>query len=89
MLDTASLLTLLLKDRYRESMRAFREWRHIKLLKRHGRGHIEGGVEAISAGSCVVECPACPQPGRNLPAKWRECPPELRYAITLLLLYGH
>ncbi len=77
----ASCLIVLAKDRYRETFRAFRQWRHLKLLKRHGRGHAIGGIEATLMGSCAVECPACPQPGRNLPENWRECAPELRYVF--------
>ena len=76
---TASVLTFCPKNRYHESLRAFREWRHLKLLKRHGRGHVENGIEKTSPGSCAVECPACPQPGRNLPVNWRDCPPNLSY----------
>lgn len=76
-------LILLLKNRYRESFRAFREWRHLKLLKRHGRGHVQNGIATTLAGSCAVECPACPQPGRNLPEGWRDCLPELWYVLVL------
>lgn len=76
--DTTLNLTRCLENHYRETFRAFRQWRHLKLLKRHGRGHVKNGIETTSAGSCAVECPACPQPGRNLPENWRECPPELR-----------
>jgi hypothetical protein len=83
--EDESMLIVLLKDRYRECFRAFREWRHLKLLKRHGRGYFKNGIEATSAGSCAVECPACPQPGRNLPENWRECPPELRCVLDRIL----
>jgi hypothetical protein len=79
--DITFILTALRKDRYRESFRAFRQWRHLKLLKRHGRGHVNNGIETTVAGSCAVECPACPHPGRNLPPDWRECRPELRYVL--------
>ena len=37
-------------------------------LKRAGRGHNSSGVDGTSPGGLVVECPACPHPGRNLPA---------------------
>ncbi len=85
----AIILTIYLKNCYRESFRAFRQWRHLKILKRHGRGHVIGGIESTLAGSCAVECPACPQPGRNLPENWRECPPELRYVSTRILFCSH
>jgi hypothetical protein len=56
-----------------------REWRHLKLLKRSGRGHDPAGVKATAAGELAVICPACPQPGRNLPEDWRDAPREKRY----------
>lgn len=52
-----------------------REWRHIKLLKRAGRGHHPDGPRP-EAGECAVVCPACPQPGRNLPEGWKEDEPN-------------
>jgi hypothetical protein len=39
-------------------------------LKRAGRGQDPLGVGGTSQGELAVECPACPQPGRNLPADW-------------------
>ena len=39
-------------------------------LKRAGRGHDPRGVEATSKGELMVECPACPHPGSNLPDGW-------------------
>ena len=39
-------------------------------LKRAGRGHEPGGIDATSKGELTVECPACPHPGRNLPDGW-------------------
>lgn len=62
-------------------MRIMREWRNLKLLKRAGRGHDPGGVEATPQGSCAVECPACPHPGKNLPVDWQEAPPERRFVL--------
>ncbi|KAG1781389.1 hypothetical protein EV702DRAFT_1177583 [Suillus placidus] len=46
------------------------KWRHLKMLKHFGRGHEEGGVNGTSQGECVVICPACPQPGKNLHKGW-------------------
>ncbi|KAF7980678.1 hypothetical protein HWV62_37111 [Athelia sp. TMB] len=61
-------------DRYLGFMRMVREWRHIKMLKRAGRGHQpEGpGPSTASQGDCAVVCPACPHPGRNIPVDWTE-----------------
>jgi hypothetical protein len=49
------------------------------MLKRSGRGHDPDGVAATKAGECVVVCPACPQPGRNLPQGWEDAPLGIRY----------
>ncbi|KAM6504124.1 hypothetical protein JOM56_001067 [Amanita muscaria] len=61
-------------DRYRAFMRIVREWRHIRLLKRMGRGHDPAGVAGTREGECAILCPACPQPGKNLPDGWQEAP---------------
>ena len=50
-----------------------REWRHLKMMKRAGRRHDN------SNGSCAILCPACPQPGINLPSNWEDAPEETRY----------
>jgi hypothetical protein len=46
-------------------------------LKRAGRGHDPGGIDATSNGELTVECPACPHPGRNLPDGWEKAGPLL------------
>lgn len=58
-----------------------KEWRNLVLLKRSGRGHDPGGVEATQHGACAVLCPACPQPGKNLPNGWEDAPSEDRYVV--------
>jgi hypothetical protein len=55
-----------------------REWRHLKMLKRSGRGHDPAGVKNTQEGECAVLCPACPQPGKNMPSGWEAAPPEQR-----------
>ena len=41
-----------------------------------GRAHdpMMLGVEATKDGECAVECPICPQPGRNAPEKVADIP---------------
>lgn len=51
-------------------MRIMRQFRHLRMLKRAGRGHAEGGVSATKVGELAVVCPACPHPGINLPDDW-------------------
>lgn len=58
------------QDRYSEFLRMVLEWRHLRMLKRAGRGHDPGGVAATAPGQCALLCPACPQTGKNLPPGW-------------------
>ena len=51
-----------------------REWRHLKMLKRAGRGHDTAGVSGTQPGGLAVICPACPLPGINLPSGWEPVP---------------
>ncbi|KAJ6457468.1 hypothetical protein DFH09DRAFT_1063427 [Mycena vulgaris] len=73
------------RDRYDEFLRMAREWRHLQMLKRAGRGHDPYGVVATRAGECALLCPACPQPGMNLPDNWKETPKEKRFLYALFL----
>jgi hypothetical protein len=62
-------------DRYRELLRISRQWRYLKYQKWHGLGHdfiSETSDPSFSAaeGSMAIFCPACPQPGINLPDNW-------------------
>lgn len=65
------------QDRYRELLRVSRQWNNLKLRKWSGYGH--EAAEKIPAGGLVNFCPACPQPGVNLPEDWKEDPE--RYLI--------
>lgn len=58
-----------------------REWNHLQMLKRAGRGHDPGGIAATSPGECALLCPACPQPGKNLPPDWKDKPEEKQYVL--------
>ncbi|RDX44783.1 hypothetical protein OH76DRAFT_1538039 [Lentinus brumalis] len=55
------------KDRYHAFLIMVREWRHLKMMKRAGRANDVGGIKATQLGECAVHCPACPQPGKNIP----------------------
>jgi hypothetical protein len=65
-----------MKDRYNEFLTAIRIWRHLKLLKRAGRGHDPAGISATKPGQLAIECPACSHPNRNLPIDWEKAPPQ-------------
>ncbi|KAF7322737.1 hypothetical protein HMN09_00052600 [Mycena chlorophos] len=58
-------------DRYRAFLRIMREYRHLMMLKRAGRGHEPGGIEATPIGGLAVICPVCPRPGVNIPNDWQ------------------
>ena len=51
-------------------MHAMCEWRHLKMLKRAGRGHAADGVKGTQPGELGVVCPACPHPDINLLDNW-------------------
>ncbi|KAG5635184.1 hypothetical protein H0H81_012123 [Sphagnurus paluster] len=62
-----------------------REYRHLKMLKRSGRGHDPAGVTSMQPGQCAVRCPACPQPGMNLPEGWETATPATKFLYTLFI----
>ncbi|KAH9479046.1 hypothetical protein JR316_0007621 [Psilocybe cubensis] len=72
-------------DRYPVFMRIVREWRHVRLLKRMGRGHAESGVQGTKEGECAVLCPACPHPGINIPEDWKERPESEQWIYSLFV----
>ena len=53
-----------------------RQWRYLKMLKRSGRGHSTTGADGTKPGELAVLCPACPQPGKNLPDDWQNAPED-------------
>ncbi|KAF6742829.1 hypothetical protein DFP72DRAFT_859845 [Ephemerocybe angulata] len=59
------------RDRYHEFITMVSQWRNLKMLKRAGRAHDEGGIDGTGAGDCALRCPACPQAGVNLPRDWQ------------------
>ncbi|KAK6985134.1 hypothetical protein R3P38DRAFT_2805865 [Favolaschia claudopus] len=73
------------RDRYDEFGRMTRQWRHLSMLKRAGRGHDAAGVDATKPGQCALLCPACPHPGKNLPSDWQAAPKEKRFLYALFL----
>ena len=59
-------------SKYRPLMRMILQWRHLKMLKRGGRGHDETGVVGTKEGELAIACPSCPRPGINLPDGWEK-----------------
>ncbi|KAJ7216212.1 hypothetical protein C8J57DRAFT_1440543 [Mycena rebaudengoi] len=58
-------------DRRKPFMQMVRQWCNIKLLKHGGRRHAESDIEGTKPGELALICPACPQPGINLPTDWK------------------
>ncbi|KAF8070016.1 hypothetical protein FPV67DRAFT_1413223 [Lyophyllum atratum] len=72
-------------DRYDEFMHMVHQWRNLKMLKRSGRGHDPAGIAATKPGECALLCPACPQPGINLPPNYEIAPEDKRFLYALFL----
>ncbi len=64
------------RSRYRPTMRCLTQWRHLKALKRGGRGHYDNGVTKTRDGELAILCPSCPHPGINIPKHWEAEPKE-------------
>ncbi|KAG2740929.1 hypothetical protein P692DRAFT_20851259 [Suillus brevipes Sb2] len=74
-----------IKDHYSAFMRIVHEWRHLRQLRRSGRGHDPGGIAETKAGELAVVCPACPHVGKNLPQGWENSPPATRWLYALFV----
>jgi hypothetical protein len=59
---------------YHELRRMSRQWRWMKKLKWAGFGHQPQDHTQVIPGSLANFCPACPQPGINLPEDWEHDP---------------
>ncbi|KAH9016537.1 hypothetical protein EDB84DRAFT_1567201 [Lactarius hengduanensis] len=56
---------------YKQLLRASRQWRDLKSRMQSGLGHQQVG-DSTDDGSMAIFCPACPQPGINLPNDWKD-----------------
>ncbi|KAI9067504.1 hypothetical protein FKP32DRAFT_1563686 [Trametes sanguinea] len=74
-----------LRDRYKAFMRVVAQWRHLKRLKRAGRGHDPTGVEGTQPGELAVRCPACPRPNVNLPPNWDSVSDDLKFMYIMTI----
>jgi hypothetical protein len=68
-----------LQYRYNELSAVIRKYRHLIALKRFGRVHVPEGVKSSKEGDMQLRCPACPDPGRNLPEDWETKPESEQY----------
>ncbi|KAJ7694097.1 hypothetical protein B0H17DRAFT_1199353 [Mycena rosella] len=58
-------------------MHMVREYQHLQMCKRAGRGHEPMGIAGTKPGELATPCRACPLPGINLPDNWDKAPPEV------------
>lgn len=66
------------KSRYRALLRMVLQWRHLKLLKRGGRGNEPTGAMGTITGELSIMCPSCPRPNVNLDKGWDSAPLALK-----------
>ncbi|KAG2101391.1 uncharacterized protein F5147DRAFT_747022 [Suillus discolor] len=71
--------------KYKEFMRMVRQFRHIKLMKQAGRGNVTGGIYKTEPGALAIKCPACPQPGVNLPEDWDKVEGSMKFLYYLII----
>lgn len=65
---TSNTYPYLVPDRYREFMNCARQWRNLNQHKRAGT--LFDSSKSPTRGRLATFCPACPQPGVNLPPEW-------------------
>ncbi|KAJ6568226.1 hypothetical protein DFH09DRAFT_1247094 [Mycena vulgaris] len=70
--------------RYHGWLQMCREWRHLMMLERGGRGHASDGVAGTKSGELAVLCPCCPRPGRNLIEGWEDMSNEDKLKCRLV-----
>ena len=79
---TTNIFPDVLPDRYRELLRVIRQWRNLKQRKSTGTAY--STATEIAPGGLAFFCPACPQPGINLPDDWKNDPNPYEILIFML-----
>ncbi|KAL0567115.1 hypothetical protein V5O48_014873 [Marasmius crinis-equi] len=72
-------------SRYRVLQRMLVQWRHLKMLKRAGRGQVDDGIAKTQEGELAIPCPHCPMPEKNLLENWRDAPPAKQFLYALMV----
>lgn len=75
---TSPVSPVTVSNRYKELLRMSRVWRWMKKLKWAGFVHNQQRSDQPKDGQLSIFCPACPQPGINIPPNWKDDPK--RYA---------
>ncbi|KAJ8468439.1 hypothetical protein ONZ45_g17240 [Pleurotus djamor] len=73
------------QSRYDQFLVCMRQYRHLRMIKRSGRGHQTEDISSVSSGALAVDCPPCPHPSINLPSDWETAPMARRWLYTLRL----
>ncbi|KZS93892.1 hypothetical protein SISNIDRAFT_410793, partial [Sistotremastrum niveocremeum HHB9708] len=81
--DNTGLVSI--NRRYDEFLFITRYYRHLLMLKRAGRGHINNGIALTGPGELAVQCSTCPHPGINLPNDWESAGAEDAWLYRLML----
>jgi len=63
-------------------MHTSRAWRDIIARIQAGYGHTAEGI--VEPGALAIFCPACPQPGVNLPNNWEK---DKRRWVMIIILH--
>ena len=85
LLHTLSHSPSISQDRYKELLRVSREWNDLQNRKRAGFAHDPQLAAENKPGSLAVFCPACPQPGINLPVNWKQDQLPWRFMRVMML----
>jgi hypothetical protein len=72
-------------DLYNEFRRMSRLWRWTKKLKWAGYSHNGKDPMNVDRGELANYCPACPQPGKNLPEDWKT---DENRSVACILCFG-
>ena len=68
---SSNIFPHIITDRYRELLRVLRQWRDLQARERNGEAFADETVTSTQKnGGLALFCPACPQPGVNLPEDW-------------------
>jgi hypothetical protein len=67
-----------------------RQYILLKMMKRAARGHDPAGSEVTPPGALALDCPACPQPGKNMSlVRIKSITPSKKYVAALHYLCHH
>ncbi|KAI6020717.1 hypothetical protein BKA83DRAFT_28289 [Pisolithus microcarpus] len=73
------------KSWYHAFLHMIHQFCHTKLFKRAGRASEQDGISTTKPGGLAMVCPACPQPGMNLPDDWKNTEPSKKFLYSLII----